>query len=125
MSKKTPADYLRDLLHELDDIATFTTGGKPVFITDAKTRKAVIRSYEVIGEICKRLPDDLRSANPQLDWRKLIGFRDFLAHHYEEVMLNYVWAAVEDLPTLHAAVEAMLDALNDIPPDDTTHLSGA
>lgn len=118
MSKKTPADYLRDMLHEFDDIATFTTEGKTAFIADAKTRKAVIRSYEVVGEICKRLPDDLRNANPQLDWRKLIGFRDFLAHHYEEVMLNFVWDAVEDLPTLRAKVEAMLAALDEETGDD-------
>ena len=115
MSKKTPADYLRDMLHELDDVAAFTTEGKAAFRADAKTRKAVIRSYEVIGEIAKRLPDDVRSANTQLDWRKLIGFRDFLAHHYEEVILDFVWEAVEDLPALRAAVEAILAKL---PPDE-------
>lgn len=113
MSKKTSADYLRDMLGELDDVVAFTTGGKAVFMADAKTRKAVIRSYEVIGEIAKRLPDDLRSANPQLDWRKLIGFRDFLAHHYEEVLLGFVWEAVEDVPTLQAAIEALLATLDD------------
>ena len=111
MSKKSPADYLRDLLQELDDIATFTSEGKPGFFTDAKTRKAVIRSYEVIGEIAKRLPDNLRNANPQVDWRKLIGFRDFLAHHYEEVILELIWDAVEDLPALRATITKMLDDL--------------
>lgn len=118
MSKKTPADYLRDMLHEFDEIAAFTVEGKATFMTDAKTRKAVIRSYEVVGEICKRLPDDLRRANPQLDWRRLIGFRDFLAHHYEEVVLDFVWQAVEDLPALRAAVEAMLASLDEEPGGD-------
>ncbi|MCC6800899.1 MAG: DUF86 domain-containing protein [Anaerolineae bacterium] len=111
MSKKSPADYLRDLLQELDDIATFTSEGKPGFFTDAKTRKAVTRSYEVIGEIAKRLPDNLRNANPQVDWRKLIGFRDFLAHHYEEVILEFIWDAVDDLPALRATITKMLDDL--------------
>jgi uncharacterized protein with HEPN domain len=113
MSKKTTASYLRDMLRELDDVAAFTSGGKAVFLADSKTRKAVIRSYEVVGEIAKRLPADLRLANPQLDWRKLIGFRDFLAHHYEEVILDYVWDAVEDLPRLRAAVDAMLATLDE------------
>ena len=117
MSKKTPADYLRDMLRELDDIAAFTTEGKTVFMVDARTRKAVIRSYEVIGEIAKRLPADLRDQNPQLDWQTLIGFRDFLAHHYEEVILEYVWTAVEDLPNLRAAVEVLL-AESDETPDE-------
>lgn len=62
MSKKQPAEYLRDMLRELDDIAAFTADGKV-----AKTRKAVIRSYEVIGEIAKRLPEDVLAASPQID----------------------------------------------------------
>lgn len=120
MSKKTPADYLRDMLRELDDVAAFTTEGKTAFKRDAKTRKAVIRSYEVVGEIAKRLPDDLRSANPQLDWRKLIGFRDFLAHHYEEVILDFVWEAVEDLPNLREAVASLLATLDEEPDENET-----
>ncbi|GIV82160.1 MAG: DUF86 domain-containing protein [Anaerolineae bacterium] len=110
---RTNADYLRDILRELDDIATFTAEGKDVFMADTKTQKAVIRSYEVIGEICKRLPAELRAANPQLDWRKLIAFRDFLAHNYELIALRYVWDAVEDLPALRAAFESMLAALDE------------
>ena len=112
MSKKQPADYLHDILRELEDIAAFTADGKIVFLTDTKTRKAVIRSYEVIGEIAKRLPDDVRAASPQLDWRKLISFRDFLAHHYEEVILEYVWDAVEDLPALRTTIVRMLSELD-------------
>jgi len=115
MSKKTPADYLRDMLCELNDIAAFTSAGKAAFMADAKTRKAVIRSYEVVGEIAKRLPAALRDQNPQPDWQTLIGFRDFLAHHYEEVILEYVWSAVEDLPNLRAMIEALLAELDETP----------
>jgi uncharacterized protein with HEPN domain len=82
---KTNSDYLRDLLQELDDVSAFTVDGEAAFMGDVKTQKAVIRSYEVIGEICKRLPAELRDANPQIDWRRLITFRDFLAHNYELV----------------------------------------
>jgi uncharacterized protein with HEPN domain len=67
---RTTADYLRDILQELDDIAAFTGEGQEAFMNDVKTQKAVIRSYEVVGEICKRLPDSIRTANAQIDWRK-------------------------------------------------------
>lgn len=112
MTKKT-AEYLQDLLQELDDIAAFTLEGETVFRADRKTQKAVIRSYEVIGEICKRLPPELREVNPQIDWRKLITFRDFLAHNYDLVALRYIWEAVEDQPNLRATVQALLDGLED------------
>lgn len=85
--------------------------GEATFMGDVKTQKAVIRSYEVIGEICKRLPAELRDANPQIDWRRLITFRDFLAHNYELVALRYVWDAVLDVKNLRAIVEALLVGL--------------
>jgi len=61
---KSSADYLRDMLQELDDVTAFTADGQAAFMADLKTQKAVIRTYEVIGEIAKRLPAELRAANP-------------------------------------------------------------
>lgn len=112
---KTTTDYLHDLLQELDDIIAFTIDGKTAFMDDVKTQKAVIRSYEVIGEIVKRLPDAFRKTNPQIDWRRLAGFRDFLSHNYELIAQRYVWDAVEDAPNLKATVQALLVGL---PPED-------
>jgi uncharacterized protein with HEPN domain len=113
--KKPVADYLQDLLQELADIAAFTTEGRDAFMGDVRTQKAVIRSYEVVGEIVKRLPAELRAANPQVDWRRLATFRDFLAHNYELIVLRNIWEAVEDVASLRAEVEAILHRL---PPDD-------
>lgn len=108
--------YLQDMLDYLDDVQNFTTGGRGALLSDRKTLFAVIRAYEVIGEIVKRLSESLRDANPQIDWRKLMTFRDFLAHNYDRVVLENVWAAVEDAPNLRAAVAALLASLPDNPP---------
>lgn len=116
MSKST-ADYLYDILREIDDIIAFTVEGEAVFMQDVKTQKAVIRSYEVIGEIGKRLPDDFRTANTSIDWRRLITFRDFLAHNYELIGLRYVWDAVKDVHNLRETVKSLIENLHD---DDGT-----
>jgi uncharacterized protein with HEPN domain len=111
---KSDADYLRDMLQELDDIITFTQeSSEKTFVADIRTQKAVIRSYEVIGEICKRLHLALRVNNPQIDWRRLITFRDFLAHNYDVIASRYIWDAIQDAPPLRAAVEALLASLPD------------
>jgi uncharacterized protein with HEPN domain len=78
------------MLEYLDHVKDFTREGREVFMADRKTQMAVIRAYEVIGEIAKRLPDELREANPQIDWRRLVTFRDFLAHNYDRVVLNNI-----------------------------------
>ena len=111
MTQKTDADYLHDLLIELADVTAFTKDGKSTFETDVKTQKAVIRCYEVIGEIAKRLRLELRNSHPEVDWRRLINFRDFLAHNYDKVVVRFLWEAVEDAPALTAAVSAILAAL--------------
>ncbi len=108
---KTNADYLHDLLAELADIAAFTSNGREAFARDRMAQKAVIRSYEVIGEIVKRMSPEIRQSNPQIDWRKLAGFRDFLAHNYDVVILGNIWSAIEDLPNLKATVEALLQTV--------------
>ena len=58
--------YLKDLLAHVKRISQFTTEGKDVFLKDEKTQFAVIRAYEVIGEIAKRLPQSLRDSNPSI-----------------------------------------------------------
>jgi uncharacterized protein with HEPN domain len=73
-------------------------------------------AYARIGEIAKRIPASILAAQPQIPWADVKGFRDILLHRYGEINIERVWTAVEQLPTLRAAVEAMLDAL---PPEGT------
>lgn len=57
---KSTRDYLNDMLDYLDNIQLFTADGRESFLDDRKTQFAVIRAYEVIGEIAKRLPEELQ-----------------------------------------------------------------
>ncbi|MBI5960871.1 MAG: DUF86 domain-containing protein [Chloroflexi bacterium] len=110
---KSERDYLLDMLSYTRKIADFTRDGREAFFADEKTQLAVIRAYEVIGEIAKRLPDDLLAQQPQTEWKQIKGFRDFLAHNYDEVALKIVWGAVEQLSDLSTSVEAMLSATDE------------
>jgi len=101
------------MLDYLDKATAFTSDGKSTFYVNEMVQLAVIRVYEVIGEIVKRIPADVRDANPQIDWRKLAGFRDFLSHNYDEIILAFVWQAVEDLPNLRVKVQTLFDSLAD------------
>lgn len=52
------------------------------FQNDPKTKDAVIRQLEIIGEAVKSLPDHLREQHPDIPWRQIAGFRDVLIHSY-------------------------------------------
>lgn len=107
----TVRSYLLDMRDYAQEIAGFVENGREHFMLDRKTQYAVIRAYEVIGEIAKRLPEDVLMTQPQIAWRDIKEFRDFLAHNYHRVRLDIVWEAVEKLPQLQAAIAAMLSAL--------------
>ena len=52
----------------------------PQFRADRKTIDAVAHNLEVIGEAVKRLPASARDRRPDVDWRRIAGFRDILIH---------------------------------------------
>jgi len=65
-----------------------------------------------LPEIAKRLPNDLLEKQPQIEWKQIKGFRDFLAHNYDDVVLKIVWGAIEKLPELENAVGILLSSLD-------------
>ncbi len=103
--------YLGDLLAEVALLERFTQDGKDAFFQDERTQYAVMMAYARIGEITKRIPDELLNQYPEAEWRSIKGFRDVLVHRYDEILPERVWDAVEKLPALRAAAEAMLTSL--------------
>jgi uncharacterized protein with HEPN domain len=100
--------YLVHIEECLGRILAYTADGRQAFMDDSKTRDAVIRNFETIGEAAKRLPAELTAAHPQVPWKRIAGFRDVLIHAYDRVDAEEVWNIVErDVPTLLAQVRAI------------------
>jgi uncharacterized protein with HEPN domain len=90
MSKRKPALLLKDksafLIEEYTEGWDFET-----FYRDSKTRDAVIRNFEIIGEAANGLPNDLIENYPEIDWAGVVGFRNVLIHDYFGVDYAMVW----------------------------------
>jgi uncharacterized protein with HEPN domain len=66
--------HLDDILEAAGRIRDYTAGlVYETFQRDKKTQDAVVRNLGVIGEAAGRLPEPLRAAAPQIEWRKIIG----------------------------------------------------
>ncbi len=80
------------------------------YSADGKTRLAVERSFEIIGEALNRC---FKIAPEQIDsirnYRRIISFRNILAHCYDTVEDRIVWGLIEgSLPELLEDLERLL-----------------
>lgn len=73
-------------------------------------RQAVERNFEIIGEALRRLErDDPATAGRITGVRAIVGFRNVLAHGYDVVDDERVWAAIrERIPQLLRETELLL-----------------
>jgi uncharacterized protein with HEPN domain len=101
--------YLEHIQECPDWTGRFTAGGREEFLSDRKTRSAVLRELQVPTESTQRLSEHLKKQHPQVFWQGIAGFRNVLVHDYLGIKPERVWEIIErDLPTLRAAVQAML-----------------
>jgi uncharacterized protein with HEPN domain len=80
------------------------------FLTDDKTIDAVVRNFEIIGEASLRIDEDFRLENPQIEWKKLRGFRNRIVHDYFGIDYEIVWSILtEDLEELIFQLDQLLN----------------
>ena len=94
--------YLEEIRLAAAKIQRYTAGmTRNGLAEDSKTLDAVIRNLEIIGEAAKMIPESIRVEYPNIEWKKIAGLRDILAHHYFEVDLDIVWDIIQNkLPKL-------------------------
>lgn len=81
---------------------------------DAMLKSAVERQFEIIGEAFNRLAKlDPAWAERIPDLRRIVDFRNVLAHAYATLDDALVWQAVaEKLPSLLGLLQTLLDESN-------------
>ena len=102
--------FADDIIEACGKIRRFIEGmSYEGFSADERTRDAVIRNLEIIGEAAKRLPDDVIARAPGVPWRKIRGMRDVLAHGYFGLSLKVVWStATTQIDELEASVRKLI-----------------
>lgn len=96
--EKDPAVYIWDMLYEIEHIEQFMQRGD---LRDPMVSHAVLRSFTVLGEACKRIDDDVKLKNQHIPWQKIVGIRNILSHEYEDINLQIIGKIItDDLPNL-------------------------
>ncbi|MBE7385044.1 MAG: DUF86 domain-containing protein [Leptolyngbya sp. SIO1E4] len=55
------------------------------YLNDIRTVSAVERQFEGLGEAARRISTEFQHAYPNIDWQRIIGLRNIIAHRYDEV----------------------------------------
>lgn len=105
--------YLVDILDRIRRIEEYASVERDEFINSELREDGVVRCFEVIGEVVKRLDPTLTAQYPEIPWKDFAGTRDFLIHRYDEVLAEKLWDYIrEDIPPLKAAAQALLNAMD-------------
>lgn len=98
--------YLLDMVECCQDIEQFTTGiSFDDFAQDKMRRFATERQLQTIGEAANHVSADARVQIPGVEWEKIVGLRNKLAHDYGEILAQRVWLiAVDYVPRLRRSL---------------------
>lgn len=103
--------FLDDILDAIDAIEEYVASGEEAFLADRKTRDAVQMRLIQIGEAIKNVEEGglkLSELEPAIEWSKIAGMRDVIAHHYWRVGKSLLWDTVRKfVPQLKTAVKRL------------------
>jgi uncharacterized protein with HEPN domain len=99
--------WLEDILRSIDEIYDFLPEKRDFleFQKDLKTKKAVERNIEIIGEAVNRIANYKHSSIQIQNARQIIGTRNRIAHEYDNISDEVIWTIiVRELPKLKAEI---------------------
>jgi uncharacterized protein with HEPN domain len=102
-----------DMAQAIQNIQSFISGLTfDQYLNDIRTISAVERQFGILGEAARRISDEFRQTYPAIDWQRIVGLRNILAHRYDEVRQDILWTIIHsELPPLLAQLEALLPSL--------------
>ena len=104
---------LQHILQAISFIDEFVKGIElKSFISDHLVQSAVVRQFEIIGEATNNISESLKTKYPEVQWKEIKGFRNFLIHEYFRVDAIELWQTIgEDLPIIKDQLEDILGNL--------------
>jgi len=100
---------IQSLLGEIESFKSLVANDFYTYQNQLVVKRAVERDLEIIGEAVK----ELVKLEPELKIsaaRKIIGFRNLLAHSYDSVEDELVWGILQrDIPILQIEINHLLE----------------
>jgi uncharacterized protein with HEPN domain len=105
-------DFLNDMVMACRSIIRFADRMTlDDYLADEKTRYAVMRGFEILGEAVRHLPEPLKLANPDIAWTTMAAVRNRIVHGYFGIDDSILFTTIDqDLKPLLPRLEALARA---------------
>ncbi len=106
-------DYyiMLSMIETIDKIIRYTRDYKSVeeFYQNDRDFDAAMMNFIVIGEEAGKLSDQLKEKSQKINWQKIYGLRNVIAHHYFGINADIVWQIIcDDLPKLKYELKQLI-----------------
>lgn len=82
------------------------------FLESVLLQSAVEQQLEILGEAARRMSEAFRQEHPEIPWSSIISPRNVIAHQYEEIRQERLWAVVtSDISMLISQLEPLIPPL--------------
>ncbi len=106
-------DYyiLLSALDAVDKILKYTVAYKNAeeFYENDRDFDAAMMNFVVLGEMAGKLSEDFKFSNSQINWAKIYGLRNIIAHHYFGINVDLIWQIIQnELPMFRNQIKDLL-----------------
>jgi uncharacterized protein with HEPN domain len=102
---------LEAIIEAIDRIIEYTSNFKSAddFNNDHVNFDATMMNFVVIGEMVDKLSEGFKKQNSQVEWIKIKGFRNIVAHDYFGIDAEEVWQIIKNkIPYLKIEISNLL-----------------
>jgi uncharacterized protein with HEPN domain len=102
---------LESIIEAIERIFEYTSGFNSAddLNNDYRNFDATMLNFVVIGEMVEKISDDFKKKHPEIEWIKIKGFRNIVAHDYFGIDAEEVWQIIKNkIPQLKIDMQDIL-----------------
>jgi uncharacterized protein with HEPN domain len=103
---------LEAIIEAIERIIEYTSGFESAddFNNDHLNFDATMMNFVVIGEMVDKLSEDFKKRNSRIEWNRIKGFRNIVAHDYFGIDAEEVWQIIKNkIPELKSEINKLHD----------------
>ncbi len=97
---RDPFEQLLRIQDAITKISEYAKKGRLQFDRVEEVRLSIIHYLQIIGEAAKTMPQDFKNQHPEIPWREMISFQNFLTFYYIEIDRDAVWKEETERPQM-------------------------